>query len=166
MQHSWNGAIDLTKEREVSPSDGDEEAVAPRVAPVPSKPTQAEQDEHHATGHATCRSWCEHCVRGRGRVSSHVSVLEGELPEVGVDAAYMGLEGSQVTILVCKCKRTGCLAATGAREGHGPGVLCWMAARLGWKRLLRSGKRMGIAGVSPCCSREFGRCRSDRASEP
>ena len=36
---------------------------------------------------------------------------EGELPEVGVDYAYLGPEGSQVTILVCKCKRTGCLAA-------------------------------------------------------
>ena len=28
------------------PSDGGEEAVAPRVPPVPAKPTQAEQDEH------------------------------------------------------------------------------------------------------------------------
>ena len=43
-----------------APSDG-EEAVAPRVPPVPSKPTQAEQDEHHATGHAAYRSWwCHH----------------------------------------------------------------------------------------------------------
>ena len=33
-------------------------------------------------------------------MSPHVSVLEGELPEVGVDYAYMGPEGSQVTILV------------------------------------------------------------------
>ena len=31
------------------PSDGSEEAVAPKVPPVPAKPTQAEQDEHHAT---------------------------------------------------------------------------------------------------------------------
>ena len=77
-----------------APSSGGEEAVAPRVPPVPSKPTQAEQDEHHATGHAACRSWCEHCVRGRGRVSPHVSVPEGELPEVGVDYAFMGPEGS------------------------------------------------------------------------
>ena len=32
------------------PSDGGEEAVAPRVPPVPAKPTQPEQDEHYA--------WC------------------------------------------------------------------------------------------------------------
>ena len=42
---------------------GGEEAVAPRVPPVPAKPTQAEQDEHYATGHAAYRSWCEHCVK-------------------------------------------------------------------------------------------------------
>ena len=56
------------------PSDGGEEAVAPRVPPVLAKPTQAEQDEHHATGRAAYRWWCEQCVRGRGRVSQHVSV--------------------------------------------------------------------------------------------
>ena len=112
-QHSWNGAIDLTKERgvhnlqvqvtcgegneeravDVSPNEmevevekgsrvsgslrqgepvrpremgvppyGGAEAVAPRVAPVPSKPTQEEQDEHYATGHAGLSF---DCVRGR-----------------------------------------------------------------------------------------------------
>ena len=50
-----------------------------------AKPTQAEQDEHCATGHAAYRTRCEHCVRGRGRVSPHVSVPEGELPEVAKD---------------------------------------------------------------------------------
>ena len=49
-------------------------------------------------------------------MSPHVSVPDGELPEVGVDYAYVGPEGSQVTILVCKCKRTGCLAATQVPE--------------------------------------------------
>ena len=56
------------------------------------------------TGHAAYRSWCEHCVKGRGRASPHAVVSEGELPEVGVDYAYLGPEGSQVTILVCKCE--------------------------------------------------------------
>ena len=69
------------------PSDGGEEVIAPRVPPVPAKPTQAEQDEHYATGHAAYRSWCEHCVKGRGRASPHAVVSEGELPKVGVDYA-------------------------------------------------------------------------------
>ena len=60
------------------PSDGGEEVIAPRVPPVPAKPTQAEQDEHCATGHAAYRSWCEHCVKGRGRASPHAVVSEGE----------------------------------------------------------------------------------------
>ena len=121
------------------PSDGGEEAVAPRP-PVLAKPTQAEQDEHYATSHAAYRSWCEHCVKSRGRVSPHVIVPEGELPEVGVDYAYLGPEGSQVTILVCKCKRTGCLAATQVPEkGMNVCDLAFFAGwlrGLGWKRLL------------------------------
>ena len=110
------------------PSDGGgEEAVAPRVPPVPAKPTQAD------------RSWCEQCVRGRGRVSAHVSVLEGELLDVGVDYACMGPERSQVTILVCKCKRTGCLAATQVPEkGMNAYALAfwWMAARFGMETIV------------------------------
>ena len=59
-------------ERDMSaPSDGGEEAVAPRVPPVPAKPTQAEQDEHCATGALCQRSWT--CVTKRecscGRVA-------------------------------------------------------------------------------------------------
>ena len=64
------------------PSDGGEEAVAPRVPPVPAKPTQAEQDQHLTTGHAAYRWWCKHCVKGRGLLSTHVSVPEGELPKL------------------------------------------------------------------------------------
>ena len=48
------------------------------------------------------------CQRSRTCISV---VREGELREVGVDYAYLGPEGSQVTILVWKCKRTGCLAS-------------------------------------------------------
>ena len=42
--------------------------------------------------------------------------LKGSCQKLGVDYAYLGPEGSQVTILVCKCKRTGCWAATQAPE--------------------------------------------------
>ena len=38
---------------------------------------------------------CVNCVKGRGRASPHVVVSEGELPEVGVDYAYLGPEGSK-----------------------------------------------------------------------
>ena len=66
--HRGPSAGEPVRPRELSvPSDGGEEVIAPRVPPVPAKPTQAEQDEHYATGHAAYRSWCEHCVKGRGR---------------------------------------------------------------------------------------------------
>ena len=42
------------------PSDGGDEAVAPRVPPVPVKPTQAEQDEHYTTGHAAYQNLPTH----------------------------------------------------------------------------------------------------------
>ena len=131
------------------PPNGGEEAVAPRVPPVPAKPTQAEQGEHCATSHAAYRLWCEHCVQGRGRASPNVSVPEGGLPEVGVDCAHVGLEGSQVTILVCKCKRTGCLAATRVPDkGMNAYTLVFFAGwlhGLRWKRLfLRSNNERAL----------------------
>ena len=62
-------------------------------------------------------------------------VSEGELLEVGVGYGYLGPQGSQVTILVCKCKRTRCLAATQVLEhGHAcqcSGLLYWLVARIG-----------------------------------
>ena len=123
-----------------APSDGGEEVVASRVPPVLAKPIQAEQDEHYATGHAAYRSWCDKGVRGRGRVSPHVSVPEGELPEVGVDYAYREPGGSHATISVCNCKRTGCLAATQVPEkginAYAPAFFSGWLRGLGWKRLL------------------------------
>ena len=47
-------------------------ATLPIVAPDPGKPTQAEIDEHRID-HAQYRSWCGHCVRGRGRGQPHKS---------------------------------------------------------------------------------------------
>ena len=73
-------------------------------------------------------------------MSPHASVPEGELPEVGVDYACMGPEGSQVTIWVCKCKRTGCLASTQVPEkgmnAYAPAFFAGWLRGFGWKRLL------------------------------
>ena len=40
-----------------------------RVA-TPYKPSQAEVDDHYLT-HLPYRSWCKHCIRGRGKETSH-----------------------------------------------------------------------------------------------
>ena len=73
-------------------------------------------------------------------MSPHVSVPEGGLPEVGVDYAYREPGGSQVTISVCNCKRSGCLAAMQVPEkGMNAYALAyftgWLCG-LGWNRLL------------------------------
>ena len=54
--------------------DGDtgmEDAVAPRVATRPYTPTKAEVEAHEFT-HLPYRSWCAHCVAGKGVSSPHV----------------------------------------------------------------------------------------------
>ena len=94
-------------------------------------------------------------------MSPHVSVLEGELPEVGVDHAYMGPEGSQVTILACKCKRR---FPAGTQVPEKVMNACAMAfftgwlRGLGWKRLLlRSDNERALPAFLRAAA-GFGRC--------
>ena len=66
------------------------------------------------------------------------------LKEIGqkleIDYAYLGPEGSQVTILVCKCKRTRCLAATQVPEKsmnvYALGFFTGWLRGLGWKTIV------------------------------
>ena len=108
--------------------------IAPGVPPVPTKPTQAEQDEHHATGHAAYRSF----VSKVEDVHLHMRLfLKESCQKLESTTLYLGPEGSQATILVCKCKRTGCLTATQVPEkGMNVYTLAfftgWLRG-LGWK---------------------------------
>ena len=49
------------------------EAKAPRSAPAPEEPSSSEVEAHQLAGHACFRSWCRHCVRGRGCEAAHSS---------------------------------------------------------------------------------------------
>ena len=53
----------------IADSEGEEECGtrAPKKIHNPTLPTQAEVDEHMLT-HVPFRSWCPHCVKGRGGV--------------------------------------------------------------------------------------------------
>ena len=44
----------------------DKECQPQRVLEDPCVLSQKDIDEHEAGGHATCRTWCEACVEGRG----------------------------------------------------------------------------------------------------
>ena len=70
-------------------------------------PRLPSEDEvrRHCLNHMPYRSWCPHCVRGRGREMDHRKVKkdgdEAEIPEYHVDYCFPGdLEGERLTVLV------------------------------------------------------------------
>ena len=63
----------------------------------PKLPSELEVKEHYTNGHLPYRSWCHHCVRGRGRERDHRKRGEAEesgLPEYHVDYCFRGVRGS------------------------------------------------------------------------
>ena len=82
----------------------------------PREPTEEERREHNLT-HLPFRSWCPHCVRGRGREADRRKYKEQAegLHELHVDFMQMGKENQPrqtLTILVVKERRTKMLMAT------------------------------------------------------
>ena len=72
-----------------------EEVHRPRRIPTPLLPSQDEIDEHNVLGHSQYRSWCPHCVAGRGVGQRHVAVQEepGALPSILSHYGYMNGKG-------------------------------------------------------------------------
>ena len=71
-----------------------------KVRKDPGQPTAAEIAKHNTT-HLPYRSWCKHCVNGRGVTHPHLKRKhnwEEELPTVGVDYHYMGKEEEEGTV--------------------------------------------------------------------
>ena len=82
----------------------EDEAERPKVRRQPKQPSQKEREEHECT-HIPYRSWCSHCVRGRGRNTMHKSVKdspeeEGEsakVPRITMDYFFLGDEKSKAS---------------------------------------------------------------------
>ena len=53
----------------------------------PKMPTKSEKENHELAGHLPFRSWCEHCIRGKGHEAGRYKTKEKKdaLPEVHVD---------------------------------------------------------------------------------
>ena len=72
--------------------EGDEEGRRPKVLESPTPVSQKMREEHETT-HLPYRSWCAHCVRGRGRSNAHKAKKdekeEEETPRVVMDYFYM-----------------------------------------------------------------------------
>ena len=62
---------------------------------TPYTPTQSERDDHDLT-HAQYRSWCEHCVKGRGVEMGHSAGDHAERGIAIVGFDYMFLTSSEV----------------------------------------------------------------------
>ena len=78
----------------------------PQRVQDPKPPTKEERKEHEMT-HMPFRSWCRHCVRGRGKEEPcRAAGEEPREPEVHVDFMFMGEEsgGKVLTVLVAKEK--------------------------------------------------------------
>ena len=71
----------------------------------PKLPSKAEVEAHNLN-HLPFRSWCRHCVRGRGEEEPHRKVggrEEGAMPEVHLDFAFPGSHGQAgLTLLVAR----------------------------------------------------------------
>ena len=76
----------------------------------PYKPSEAEVDDHYLT-HLPYRSWCRHCIRGRGKETSHQQQagVEGTVPEFHMDFCFPGYEeqsSEYLTVLVARMRGT------------------------------------------------------------
>ncbi len=82
--------------------DDDEEGQQPKVIRAPKAPTKAEREEHEAT-HLPFRSWCTHCLRGRGRNKRHPlqavdpEVDESKVPKISMDYFFMSQDDEKVS---------------------------------------------------------------------
>ena len=81
----------------------------------PKLPCRADVEAHNFT-HIPYRSWCRHCVRGRGQEEPHRKVGErdeGALPEVHLDFAFPGSHGQEgLTLLVARERDSKMLLST------------------------------------------------------
>jgi len=68
----------------------------PRKAPSPEDPTPEEVESHQLSGHACFRSWCRHCVRGRGSEAAHSSSQppSSALPVISWDYYFLSTLGT------------------------------------------------------------------------
>ena len=100
------------KDIELKDSDNDDDeargldAGRRRVKKVhfPKLPNEEEVREYYLSGHMPYRSWCHHCVRGRGRERDHTKKGEEAtkgIPEYHMDYCFPGDEhGERLTVLV------------------------------------------------------------------
>ena len=100
---STGGLVEQDQPVDVAVSDDSEveEARIVRRPHDPGKPTRKELEEHLPL-HWPFRSWCRHCVRGRGVASPHKrrsdedkEFPQGRIPTISLDHCFLGSERSE-----------------------------------------------------------------------
>ena len=95
----------------------------------PREPSKQEREEHEKS-HILFRSWCRHCVWGRGREEDcRRTNREPEKPEVHMDFMFMGEEKSEKTLVMLVAKETTTKAVMGCvvpKKSEGE----WLAKRV------------------------------------
>ena len=73
--------------------EGREEARDVRAPPIPVTPSREEVLQHRLKHHPY-RSWCPHCVRGKGREDKHAGSKQKDdylgVPKISSDYFYIG----------------------------------------------------------------------------
>ena len=88
------GALDKEEFPEGSARGEAEEEETREVSapPIPATPTREEVERHRRT-HRPFRSWCPHCVRGKGRADRHMASgqkgVESGIPKLASDYFFI-----------------------------------------------------------------------------
>ena len=82
--------------QEIERMNATEKARQPKMPQEVSQPTPAERARHEVT-HAEFKSWCRHCMEGKGRDHVHRSIdrIEDTQPIIGLDFFFPGTEHIQ-----------------------------------------------------------------------
>ena len=142
---SASGAGEATRNGEASSSttvwggdkggeeESQEEIRKPQIARRPYTPTAAEV-EAHLPLHLECRSWCPHCVAGKGIATRHRKNT-GEITELGVtlslDYCFMTAEEAgddmRAVLIAFHHSKSGLWALPAEHKGvQDDGVVKWM----------------------------------------
>ena len=119
-----------------SPGEADE-ARRPQVARRPITPSKAEV-ESHLPLHIEYRSWCPHCVAGRGISMQHRQKLDDTSSELGItvslDYCFMTAEEAEEdmrAVLVCyDHNKSGLWAIPVEEKGANADVVKWVVDKL------------------------------------
>ena len=146
------------------------EIAPPALVRAPGGPSRAEVAEHEATGHVQYRSWCRHCLAGRGLGQQHRArpdeeKASDELATISRDYTWMTRDGKEdgktKPILVIRDSRTLAVAATFVdAKGPTPYAVKFMAnfiKHLGYRRaVFKSDGEHAIVALKEQAAKEAG----------